>query len=135
MNGQNPNTLNNSKNNLNGTTLGSTTLGQAQMPNPNLAQTPTPSPMPNLNGPVANPSQIPNTNVGQVETPVQLNNNPVNSNVPPVSQTPSEPTPVAQPIPGTDSSVNLNNLTGNTIGSGNLGFNQTSQGFMENTKI
>ena len=145
MNGQNPNTLNNSENNLNGTTLGSTTLGQAQMPNPNLvqntvpnqmpAQTPTPSPMPNLNGPVANPSQIPNTNVEQVETPVQINSNPVNNNVPPVSQAPSEPTPVAQPIPGTDSSVNLNNLTGNTIGSGNLGFNQTSQGFMENRKM
>ena len=134
MNGQNPNSLN-SENNLNGTTLGSATLGQAQVPNQNPVPNPTPNPMPNINEPVETPSQIPNTNVGQAENPVQLNNNLVNNNVPPVSPTPSEPTPVAQPIPGTDGSINLNNLTGNTIGSGNLGFNQTNQGFVENRKM
>lgn len=136
MNGANPN-INNDNSNTNSfgaTTLNTTTLGTvSNVVNPQVSTgtaVPNPTPMPNvtpnvgesINTPTPMPNVTPNVDV----TPTPINNvNNINQTVAPsneVGPTVSAPTPIAQPIPGTESQAGINNLTGNTVGAGNFNF-------------
>ena len=131
MNGANPN-INNDNSNTNSfgaTTLNTTTLGTvSNSVNPQVSTgtaVPNPTPMPNVTpnfGEVTNnPRPMPNVTPNVDVTPTPMNK--VNSTVAPSSEvvpTVSEPTPIAQPIPGTESQTDINNLTGNTIETSNI---------------
>ena len=131
MNGANPN-INNDNSNTNSfgaTTLNTTTLGTvSNSVNPQVSTgtaVPNPTPMPNVTpnfGKVTNnPRPMPNVTPNVDVTANPMNN--VNSTVASSSEvvpTVSEPTPIAQPIPGTESQTDINNLTGNTIETSNI---------------
>ncbi len=128
MNGQDPN--NQVNNELNGSVLGTTNAGVGQNPTPNV--------VPNIN-PVEPQVTVNPTSVNGPEVaPVQP--------VAPVSPAPAVESqvaiqasePVAVPIPGTEGTPGIDNLTGNTIGSGmpNVGQEQAnSNSFVEPQKM
>lgn len=146
MNGQDPN--NQVNNELNGSVLGTTTTGA-------VGPTPTPNVVPNINpvmpetlaspAPVApatpqpqvNPTFVNNPTVAPVMSDASVNQTPV-APATPVSPQAASAEPVAVPIPGTEGTPGINNLTGNTIGSGmpNVGQDQVnSNSFVEPQKM
>ena len=139
MNGANPNinngnSNNGNQNNFGATTLNSTTLGTVtnnnvnQVPNESINPIPMPNPSPNLEAETLNPTPMPNPGASIGVTPTPINNVDNNTNPSAIKQTNaveptlSEPTPVARPIPGTENQEGINNLTGNTVGAGNINF-------------
>ena len=136
MNGQNPNNMNNEQVGFGATTLGATTLNNTNqnvapqtIPNvENIDAIPTPTPMPNTPGePVINPTPV---NVTQNVTPATNPTIEPNSNINldplgggGINQAPAPTSePVAQPIPGTENQVGMDNLMGNTVGRKNMNF-------------
>ena len=115
-----------------------TTLGTAQPVNPNPAPAAPVTPNQNI-GAVPSGNQ---TNMNQVGTPANNVNNQAQPQGPSAVETTrsiNNPTPVAQPIPGTSGTpYQANSLTGNTVGVGSPSVGQdslNSNGFANPNKI